>query len=146
MPQSWCENFTIQGHSVNLNLRIELVGDAKGSREELACTSEPNIDDNDSSARKDRALLPLVIDHNKGEVDSMTKKLKERLHRAEMNCSRLENLYQKYRLRWLEENYRVGVLEKYTPHGISTSSPHQIAWDAPSPTQSEYDSKFEGQE
>ncbi|KAG2126798.1 hypothetical protein DEU56DRAFT_915918 [Suillus clintonianus] len=140
-----CGNFTVEGRSISLNLRIELVGDAKGSSEELAGISELNVDDNDSSARDNGAPLPLVIVHDKGEVDSMIE-LKERLRLAEIKCSQLEALYQKYRLRWLEENHRVKVLKGYAPYGISTCSPHQIPWSAPSPTQSEYDPEFEVQE
>ncbi|KAG1873145.1 hypothetical protein F4604DRAFT_1925635 [Suillus subluteus] len=64
-------------------------------------------------------------------------KLKERLELVETNCSRMEELYQKYRHRWLEENYRVRALQEYAPEGISAWSSRQIAWDAPSPTQSE---------
>lgn len=59
--------------------------------------------------------------------------LKERLRLAELNCVKLGELYQTYRLRWLEENYRATILEEYAPNGISTISPRQIAWDAPSP-------------
>lgn len=62
--------------------------------------------------------------------------MEERLQLAEINCTRLEELYQKYRLRWLEENYWVRVMKEHTPSGISTFSSRQIAWDAPSPTQS----------
>jgi hypothetical protein len=76
-----------------------------------------------------------VNDDEKHEVDSITS-LKERLQLAEMECSRLESLHQKYRLRWLEENYRARLLKEYAPDGISTCSPHQIAWNAPSPAQS----------
>ncbi|KAG1848280.1 hypothetical protein F4604DRAFT_1687805 [Suillus subluteus] len=39
-------------------------------------------------------------------------------------------------LHWLEENYRARVLEIYAPPGIDTCSPHQIAWNTPSPNQS----------
>lgn len=61
--------------------------------------------------------------------------VKERLRRAELGCSRYEELYKKYRLRWLEETYRARILEQYAPNGISTISPGQITWDAPSPIQ-----------
>jgi hypothetical protein len=67
--------------------------------------------------------------------------LTERLRLAEINCLRLERLYQKYRLCWLEENYGVRVLEEYAPHGISTCSPRQIPWDAPSPTEGMMDTR-----
>ncbi|KAG1846035.1 hypothetical protein F4604DRAFT_1936657 [Suillus subluteus] len=84
------------------------------------------MNDDSPLARSDEAPLPVSAIHNeKGDVDA-TIELKERLQSAEMNCSRLNELYQKYRL-----------------HGLSTCSPHQIAWDAPSPTPSEYDGKVE---
>lgn len=95
-----------------------------------------NINDDSPLARSDEAPLPVSAIHNeKGDVDA-TIELKERLQSAEMNCSRLNELYQKYRLRWLEEKYRARILKEYAPDGLSTCSPHQIAWDAPSPTPS----------
>ncbi|KAG1900736.1 uncharacterized protein F5891DRAFT_1225181 [Suillus fuscotomentosus] len=133
MPQSSCKYFKVQGRNVNLHLRIELVGGANRSSEELAGISELNVDDGDSSVCDDESpLLPVI---SEGKADSTTE-LKERLHLIEKNCLGLERLYQKYRLRWLEEKYRVGVLEEYAPHGISTCSPRQIPWDAPSPPRS----------
>jgi hypothetical protein len=77
-------------------------------------------------------------DHERREEESIVK-LKERLRLAELGCSRLQAQYQMYRLRWLEENYRARILEEYAPDGISTCSPHQIEWDAPSPIQSRSD-------
>jgi hypothetical protein len=65
--------------------------------------------------------------------------VKERLKHAELGCSRLEELYKKYRLHWPEENYRARILEEYAPSGISTTSPGQITWDAPSPIQCMFD-------
>jgi hypothetical protein len=61
--------------------------------------------------------------------------LEERVKRAESGCLRLEELYKKYRLRWLEEYHRANVLEEYAPSGIDTCSARQIMWDAPSPAQ-----------
>ncbi|KAG1867474.1 hypothetical protein C8R48DRAFT_793951 [Suillus tomentosus] len=52
MPQSSCKYFKVQGRNVNLHLRIELVGSANRSSEELAGISEPNVDDGDSSRRQ----------------------------------------------------------------------------------------------
>jgi hypothetical protein len=99
-------------------------------------------DDNRLSAENNEAALFLVKSHKGGEAahgagdaESIAE-LKERLQRAELGCSRLTELYQKYRLRWLEEHHRAKVLEGYAPHGIDTCSAHQIAWDAPSPIQS----------
>ncbi|KAG2339570.1 hypothetical protein BDR05DRAFT_951064 [Suillus weaverae] len=88
-------------------------------------------------------LLP-EQSHETGEADSVAE-LEEQLQLAELGCSRLEELYQKYRLRWLEESYQAGVLEEYTPSGVSTCPPHQITWDAPSPIQSN-DTEVEDQE
>ncbi|KAG2750962.1 hypothetical protein P692DRAFT_201804159 [Suillus brevipes Sb2] len=51
---------------------------------------------------------------------------------VEKNCSRYFDLYKKYRLRWLEENHRAEVLEKYAPN-VDGYSPAQMPWDAPSP-------------
>ncbi|KAG1848335.1 hypothetical protein DFJ58DRAFT_842973 [Suillus subalutaceus] len=98
----------LQGHSISLSLRIELVD---------------NMNDDSSLARSDEAPLPVSAIHNeKSNVDA-TIELKERLQSAEMNCSRLEELYQKYRLRWLEENYRARILKEHAPDGLSTCSP-----------------------
>jgi hypothetical protein len=94
-----------------------------------------NFDGNNPSVQNKEAPLFPVNSNEECKVDSMTK-LKERLQLVEMNCSRLESLYQKYRLHWLEENHQTRVLEEYTPNAISTCSPCQIPWDAPSPTQS----------
>ncbi|KAG2740235.1 hypothetical protein P692DRAFT_20671649, partial [Suillus brevipes Sb2] len=93
---------------------------------------------NDHSAQDscNNLLLPVKSHEDGDEASESMAKLKERLNLAEMNCSRLEGLYQKYRHRWLEENYRARILEEYAPEGISTHSPRQIAWDAPSPAQS----------
>ncbi|KAG0700706.1 hypothetical protein DFH29DRAFT_876377 [Suillus ampliporus] len=126
-------------------LRIELVDNVYESSEELTRTSEVNVDDNSTSALNDEAPLLQVNDNEKCEVDSITN-LKKRLQLAEMECSKLERLYQKYRLRWLEENYWARVLNEYAPHGINTCSPRQITWNAPSPAQTEYDTELEDQE
>ncbi|KAG0693834.1 hypothetical protein DFH29DRAFT_1006881 [Suillus ampliporus] len=140
MSQSLCQTFKLQGHtSINLNLRIELVGNANPRGE----GSEVDNDDNRLSVGKNEVALVPVKSHERGEAAHGTgdaesvAKLKERLQLAELGCSRLAKLYQKYRLRWLEEHYRAKVLEEYAPHGIDTSSAHQIAWDAPSPIQSD---------
>ncbi|KAG2341460.1 hypothetical protein BDR05DRAFT_949778 [Suillus weaverae] len=83
-------------------------------------TSKVNFDDNGPLAWDDKAPPLAVREYENGKVDSMAK-LKERLQLVEKNCSRLEELYQR----------------------IDTCSPHQIVWDAPSPTQSEYITKVE---
>ncbi|KAG1868017.1 hypothetical protein C8R48DRAFT_771726 [Suillus tomentosus] len=139
MSQSLCPTFRLQGQaSVNLNLRIELVGNTNPRGE----GREVEDDDNRLSAAENNevGLVPVKIHrrgeaaHGTGDAESVAK-LKERLQLAELGCSRLTELYQKYRLRWLEEYYRAKVLEEYAPHEIDTCSPHQIAWDAPSPIQ-----------
>lgn len=104
-------------------LRIEFVG---------------NINDDSPSTWSDEAPLLLVINNEKSDMGSMTE-LKEQLQLAEINCSRLEELYQKYGLHWLEEKYRARVLKEYAPTGINTCSPHQITWNAPSLTPSTLD-------
>lgn len=96
-------------------------------------TSEVNVD-NSLPGENEAPHLP-VKDQETGEVESIDT-LKQRLKLAEQNCARLEELYQTYRLRWLEENYRASVLEVYAPAGIDTCSPRQLAWNAPSPIQS----------
>lgn len=120
-------------------LRIELLCSCDHDRDErceeltqvrLAANSNDHLPQNSCN----NPLLP-VTSHEDGDEASMVK-LKERLKLAEMNCARLEGLYQKYRHRWLEENYRAMILEEYAPEGINTHSPRQIAWDAPSPAQS----------
>ncbi|KAG2129633.1 hypothetical protein DEU56DRAFT_915138 [Suillus clintonianus] len=147
MLQPESQTFKLQGRgfNVNVNVRIELVGDDNESREELATVCESNIDVDDPTLHKDVAPPQPANEHEKDQVDSMAR-LNERLQLVEMNCSRLEELYKIYRLRWLEENFRVRALQKYAPDGVSTYSPRQITWDAPSPAQSGYDVEFEGQE
>lgn len=127
-------------------LRIELVDNATEISEELAIntsshsrssswSSEANVDVNKPTLRDSGAPHRPMNEHGKDEVDSVAK-LKERLQLAEKANTRLGQLYQNYRLRWLEECYQTRVLEEYAPKGVSTCSPHQITWDAPSPTQS----------
>ncbi|KAG2125334.1 hypothetical protein DEU56DRAFT_916620 [Suillus clintonianus] len=140
MPQSRGQNFKVQGRSINLTLRIELVGNVDESGEELASVSEANVDGIGPPTLNEEA--PQVNDDEKHEEDSITN-LKRRLQLAEMECSRLESLHQKYRLRWLEENHRARVLKKYAPDEISTCSPHQIVWNAPSPAPTEYETEVD---
>ncbi|KIK34658.1 hypothetical protein CY34DRAFT_17570 [Suillus luteus UH-Slu-Lm8-n1] len=116
----------MSGHVINLNLRIELVhgiiesqsGESKP--EELASVREENVDENCPATKNSEETIDDV---------------KERLRQAELGCTRLEKLYKKYRLRWLEENYRANILEGYAPSAVNTTSPGQITWDAPSPIQ-----------
>ncbi|KAG0695577.1 hypothetical protein DFH29DRAFT_879955 [Suillus ampliporus] len=145
MSQPRSQTFKLQGRSFNINVQIELVGDDNERGEELTRVSESNIDVDDPTLHKNVAPPQLANEHEKDQVNSMSK-LKEQLQLAEMNCSRLEELYQKYRLHWLEESYWVRALEEYAPNGVSTYSPRQITWDAPSPAQSEYDAEVLGQE
>ncbi|KIK33618.1 hypothetical protein CY34DRAFT_18256 [Suillus luteus UH-Slu-Lm8-n1] len=140
MPQPCGQNFKVQGRGINLTLRIELVGNIDESGEELASASEATLDGNGPSALNDGPPLLPVNDDEKHETESITS-LQKRLQLVEKECSRLESLYQKYRLRWLEETYRAKVLKEYAPEGTSTCSPRQIAWNAPSPAQTEYDTE-----
>ncbi|KAG1781184.1 hypothetical protein EV702DRAFT_1042319 [Suillus placidus] len=110
------------------SLRIELEGYADKKGGELTHSG---------------ASLP-VKDQETGEVEAIDK-LKERLKLAELSCARLEELYQTYRLRWLEEKHRARVLEVYALPEIDTCSPHQLAWNAPSPIQSEDEDEGEGE-
>ncbi|KAG2138539.1 hypothetical protein DEU56DRAFT_755830 [Suillus clintonianus] len=152
MPQLGSQTFKLQGCSFNINVqdvlkaffRIELVGGDNESGEELAGISESKIDVDDPTL--DKNVAPAQKNESeKDQVNAMAK-LKERLELAEMNCSMLEELYLRYRVRWLEENYRVRALKVYAPDGVNTHSPRQITCDAPSPAQSEYDAELQGQE
>ncbi|KAG1754734.1 uncharacterized protein EDB91DRAFT_1076840 [Suillus paluster] len=128
-------------------IRIELVCSTNQRGEELTSHGISEVDVHNgcpSVGNNETHILP-VESHKPGEMESIAN-LKERLQLAELSCSRLkeaQELYQKYRLRWLEESYRARVLEGYAPHGINTYSPRQITWDAPSPIQSDDDDKVE---
>ncbi|KAG2045725.1 hypothetical protein BDR06DRAFT_978004 [Suillus hirtellus] len=149
MVQHLGQTFKLQGQSINLNFRIELESYTNQKGEELTCsgassspTSEVNAN-NGLPGVNEAPHLP-VKDQETGEVESIDT-LKERLKIAELSCARLEELYQTYRLRWLEENHRARVLEVYAPPEIDTCSPHQLAWNAPSPIQSEDEGEGEGE-
>ncbi|KAG1863294.1 hypothetical protein C8R48DRAFT_773346 [Suillus tomentosus] len=130
------QTFKLEGYGINLNLRIELAGDIDQRGKELTSYGASEVNADDCLAGENKTSLLPVKNHEAGEVESI-ENLKERLKLAELSCTRLEELYQTYRLRWLEENYRARVLEVYAPPGINTCSPHQITWNAPSPNQSE---------
>ncbi|KAG2752733.1 hypothetical protein P692DRAFT_20723230 [Suillus brevipes Sb2] len=132
MTQSLSQTFKLQGHtSINLSLRIELGGNTNPKGEVDDDDNRLSAENNEESNDGGEAA------HGAGDEESIAK-LKERLQLAELGCSRLTELYQKYRLRWLEEHHRAKVLEEYAPDGIDTCSAHQIAWDAPSsPIQSD---------
>ncbi|KAG1881542.1 hypothetical protein C8R48DRAFT_766562 [Suillus tomentosus] len=141
------QTFNISGHIISLNLRIEAVGNAnqRDKPKGLGIVRTTDVDKNISSAEHNEnpVLLP---EHNCETGEDSVANLKERLRLADLRCSKLQELYQSYRLHWLEESYRVQILEEYAPSGISTYSPGQIAWDAPSPIQNNEDDKIEGQE
>ncbi|KAG1890411.1 hypothetical protein F4604DRAFT_1914954 [Suillus subluteus] len=126
----------------SLRIKLEAYTNQKG--EELTCSgaSEVNVDNSLPGVNK-APHLP-VKDQETGEVESIYT-LKERLKNVELSCARLEELYQTYRLRWLEENYWARVLEVYALPRIDTCSPHQLAWNAPSPIQSEDKDEGEGE-
>ncbi|KAG1874034.1 hypothetical protein C8R48DRAFT_769423 [Suillus tomentosus] len=141
MSQQVCQAFKLQENtgSINLNLRIELSCNAHQSSEKLTShdvLNEVDVGDNHPLTGDNKAPLLLVETCETGEVESVAG-LKERLKLAETGCARLEEMYQTYRLRWLEEIYRTKVLERYAPQGIDTCPPYQIPWNAPSPAQSE---------
>ncbi|KAG1854297.1 hypothetical protein F4604DRAFT_1686134 [Suillus subluteus] len=72
-------------------------------------------------------------DQTLATVEDISADLRQRLEVAEKNCSHYFELYKKYQLRWLEENQRADILEKYAPTDVDHYSPAQIQWDAPSP-------------
>ncbi|KAG2105841.1 uncharacterized protein F5147DRAFT_775154 [Suillus discolor] len=123
------QTFNVSGCIISLNLRIELANkvDERGEPAEIASISEVHVDKNPSVENKN---LPK---HNCEQCEEFMTELKEQLRLAELNCSKLGELYQKYRLRWLEENYWAMILEEYAPNGTCAISPRQIAWDTPSP-------------
>ncbi|KAG2110712.1 hypothetical protein DEU56DRAFT_758363 [Suillus clintonianus] len=124
------QTLNLSGCVISLNLRIELASKVNGGGEpaELASVSDAYVVKNrPSTENKD---LP---EHNRETHEESVAELKERLRLAELNISKLGELYRKYRLRWLEENHRATILEEYAPNGISTTSPGQIIWNAPSP-------------
>ncbi|KAG1858590.1 hypothetical protein C8R48DRAFT_775027 [Suillus tomentosus] len=141
------QTFNLSGHIISLNLRIEAGGNAnqRGRPKELVVFRATDVDKNSSSAKDDEAPV-LLPEYNRGTDEDSVAKLKERLRCADLRYSKLKELYQNYRLRWLEECYRVSVLEEYAPSGISTYSPRQIAWNAPSPIQRNEDDEIEDQE
>ncbi|KAG1894619.1 uncharacterized protein F5891DRAFT_1195060 [Suillus fuscotomentosus] len=124
------QSFNLSGCIISLNLRIELASKVNERDEpvELASVSEVHIDKNRPSM--ENKGLP---EHNCETHEESVAELKERLRFAELNCSKLGELYQKYRLRWLEENHRATILEEYAPDGVSTVSSRQIEWDTSSP-------------
>ncbi|KAG1851133.1 hypothetical protein F4604DRAFT_1686939 [Suillus subluteus] len=136
MQQSSRQTLNLSGHVISLNLRIELAGNSNHKPEQLTVIREADIETSSAETNEAPHLLP-EKNGETGEADSVAK-LKEQLRLAELGCSKLRDLYQKYRLRWLEESYRARVLEEYAPNGISTCSSRQITWDAPSPIHSNY--------
>ncbi|KAG2346753.1 hypothetical protein BDR05DRAFT_997158 [Suillus weaverae] len=145
MQQSLRQTFKLQGNCINLNLRIE-ISDSTDQKEKLTSygVSEADIDNNCPPSWNSEDLPHEAgrVDQETGMADSIAR-LKKQLEIAELGCLRLEELYKKYRLHWLEENYWAGVLEKYAPREIDTCSARQIAWDAPSPIQDDDEGKVE---
>lgn len=100
----------------------------------LSYTSKADIEKSSALAENKEVLHSPEHIHERHEEESIAK-LKEQLRLAELGCSRLQAQYQVYRLRWLEEYHRARIFEEYVPIGVSTCSPRQIEWDAPSPIQ-----------
>ncbi|KAG1861037.1 hypothetical protein C8R48DRAFT_774304 [Suillus tomentosus] len=133
------QTFNLSGNIISLNLQIEIVGDAnrRSEHEGLSGIGKADIEKGLPSTEKEEAPPHLPeYNYERREEESITK-LKEQLRLAELGCSRLQEQYQTYRLRWLEEHHRAKILEEYAPTGISTYPPRQIEWDAPSPIQSD---------
>ncbi|KAG2339308.1 hypothetical protein BDR05DRAFT_951229 [Suillus weaverae] len=130
------QTFNLSGNIISVNLQIEITGNAnqKSEHEGLVGVSKADIEKSSALAENKEVLhLPEHI-HERCEEESIAK-LKEQLRLAELGCSRLQAQYQVYRLRWLEEYHRARIFEEYVPIGVSTCSPRQIEWDAPSPIQ-----------
>ncbi|KAG0691529.1 hypothetical protein DFH29DRAFT_1010850 [Suillus ampliporus] len=132
------QTFNLSGNIISLNLQIEIAGNAnqRSEPEGLAGVGKADVENGLASTENEEALHLLEHNHERREEES-TAKLKEQLWLAELGCLRLQGQYQMYRLHWLEEHYQARILEEYVPTGISTCSPHQIEWDAPSPIQSD---------
>ncbi|KAG1787209.1 uncharacterized protein HD556DRAFT_1312925 [Suillus plorans] len=144
------QTFNLSGHIITLNFRIEAAGNTSSSNQSGEAKKPivlraTDVDKSTSSAGYNEA--PVLLPENNGETgEDSVAELKERLQLADLRYSELEELYKNYRLRWLEECYRTGILEEYAPNGISTYPPRQIAWDVPSPTQSNVDDGIEDHE
>ncbi|KAG1725826.1 hypothetical protein EDB19DRAFT_1833641 [Suillus lakei] len=143
MSQSLCHTFDLQEHSINLNLQIGIACNTNKKKENFTNhrvsrsksspqTSNVDVDNN----FQDQAPLLPVGNHEESQAELIAG-LKEQLQLVKLGCSRLEELCQKYRLHWLEENYWATVLEGYAPPRIDTCSPRQTTWDTPSPIQSD---------
>ncbi|KAG1862622.1 hypothetical protein F4604DRAFT_1683773 [Suillus subluteus] len=126
------------------SIRIEAAGNGN-QRGKPIIVRATDIDKNSPSAEDNEAPV-LLEEHNHEKNKDSVAKLKEQLQLADLRYSKLEELYQKCRLRWLEECYRTKILEEYAPSEINTYSPRQITWNAPSPTQNNEDDKIEYQE
>ncbi|KAG1761717.1 hypothetical protein EDD22DRAFT_953812 [Suillus occidentalis] len=129
------QTFNVSGTVISLNIQIKIAGDAnqRSKHEGFAGVGKAGAEKGLVSVEENEKTLQLPEhDCERREEESIVE-LKERLRLAELGCSRLQAQYQMYRLRWLEEQYRASILEEYAPAGISTYSPHQIEWDAPSP-------------
>ncbi|KAG2029663.1 hypothetical protein BDR03DRAFT_987622 [Suillus americanus] len=146
------QTFNLSGNIISVNLQIKITGNANQKSEHeglvgvrcmdmilvvsqsLSYTSKADIEKSSALAENKEVLhLPEHI-HERREEESIAK-LKEQLRLTELGCSRLQAQYQVYRLRWLEEYHRARIFEEYVPIGVSTCSPRQIEWDAPSPIQ-----------
>ncbi|KAG0694143.1 hypothetical protein DFH29DRAFT_1006602 [Suillus ampliporus] len=129
------QTFNLAGNIISLNLQIEIAGNAnqRSEHEGLAGLGKADVEKGLASAENKETLHLPKYNHETHEEESIDK-LKERLRLTELGCLRLQAQYQMYRLRWLEEHYRARILEEYVPTGINTCSPHQIEWDAPSPS------------
>ncbi|KAG1726037.1 hypothetical protein EDD22DRAFT_849021 [Suillus occidentalis] len=123
-------------------LAIEIAGNANQKSEPKKLAGEGCREG--LALSRERRGPPHLLEHSHKELEEESiPTLKEQLRLAELACSRLQVQYEKYRLRWLEENHRARILKEYAPAGISTWSPRQIDWNAPSPIQSDDNDGFE---
>ncbi|KAG0695165.1 hypothetical protein DFH29DRAFT_1005688 [Suillus ampliporus] len=139
------QTFNLAGNTITFNLQIEIAGTANQRREHegLAGVGKADVEKGLPSAENKEAPPRLLGHNNERHEEETIAKLKEQLRLAELSYSRLQAQYQTYRLHWLEEHHRATILEEYAPTGISTFSPRQIEWDAPSPIQSDDNDEFE---
>ncbi|KIK32917.1 hypothetical protein CY34DRAFT_110800 [Suillus luteus UH-Slu-Lm8-n1] len=114
-----------------LNLRIEININSDSAQRGDGSEVSKSLHPVDAHLRLEKNQTPKPASNAVEDNDTLTS-LQARLETVEKNCSRYFDLYKTYRLRWLEENHRARVLEKYAPN-VDGYSPAQMPWDAPSP-------------
>ncbi|KAG2092932.1 uncharacterized protein F5147DRAFT_657545 [Suillus discolor] len=118
------QSLAIKGCCGKLNLRMEINVKTdniqRGEGSEVSISSCTDSEDTHLQPEKNQTPANDAVEHI-----TLTG-LQERLEVVEKNCSHYFELYKKYRLRWLEENHRAGILEKYAPPNVDSYSPAQI--------------------